>query len=155
MVKDVKMLILHLACKNVECHTLWIYGQWKTFLPKYQWWPHFFKVNKPHHSFSSKLSEFFPRSGATHSSTRKAMELPVLNSLHWIKIPDHVILMVKPPYPKASLSVVIALTGVPSSVFRSNQPAANRAKDNDPSEWNRISITWEKTSSNCNVVPSL
>ena len=38
---------------------------------------------------------------------------------------------------------------------RSNQPAADRADDNDPSEWNRISITWEKTSSNCNVVPSL
>ena len=114
-----------------------------------------FKVNKPHPSFSSKLSELFHRSGVTHSSTRKAMELPVLNSAHWIKIPDHVMLMVKPPTPKASLSVVIALTGMPSSVFRSNQPAADRAYDNDPSEWNRISITREKTSSNCNVVPSL
>ena len=62
------------------------------------------------------------------------MALPLLNSLHCFKIHDHVILMVKPSIPKASSSVVIALTGVPSFVFQSNQSAADRAKDNGPSE---------------------
>ena len=37
------------------CHILWLYGQWKISLPKYQKWPQICKVNKPHHNFSSKL----------------------------------------------------------------------------------------------------
>ena len=41
------------------------------------------KVNKPLPSFSSKLFDFFfPKSGVTHSYTKKAMALPLLNSLH-------------------------------------------------------------------------
>ena len=42
-------------------------------------------------------------------------------------------LVVKIFIPKASFSVVIALTGVPSFVFWSNQVAADRAEDNGPS----------------------
>ena len=113
------------------------------------------KVNKPHPDVNSKLFELFPKSGVTHSSTRKAMAVPLSNSLHCFKIYDHVIMMVKPSGPKASLSVVIALIGVPSFVFWRNQSAADMAEDNGPSVWNRISITWERTSSNCHLVPSL
>ena len=91
------------------------------------------KVNKSHPSFSSKLFELIPKCGVTHSPTRKAMALSLLNSPHCFKIHDHVILMVKPSTPKASLSVVIALTGVPSFAFLSNQSAADMAEDNDPS----------------------
>ena len=111
------------------------------------------KVNKPIPSFSSKLFHFLPKSGVTHSYTRKAMALPLLNST--VKNPWSCNTDGKAIYPKASLSVVIALTGVPSFIFRSNQSAADRAEDNDLCEWNRISITWEKTSSNYNFVPSL
>ena len=101
--------------------------QWKTCLPKYQWWPQIL----PHPNFSSKL---FPKSGVTYSSTRKAMALPLLNSLHCFKIHDHVILIVKSSMPKASLSFVTALTEVPSFVYQSNQSAADRVEDNGPSE---------------------
>ena len=91
------------------------------------------KVNKSHPSFSSKLFELIPKSGVTHSPTRKAMALSSLNSPHCFKIHDHVILMVKLSTPKASLGVVIALTGVPSFAFLSNQSAADIAEDNGPS----------------------
>ena len=62
------------------------------------------------------------------------MALPLWNSLHGVKIHDHVIPMVKPSIPKVSVGVVIALTGVPSFVFRSNQSATDRTEDNGPSE---------------------
>ena len=35
----------------------------------------FYKVYKPHPSFTSKLFELFPKSGVTHPSTRKALAL--------------------------------------------------------------------------------
>ena len=113
------------------------------------------KENKSHPSFSSKLFELIPKSGVTHSPTMKAMALSLLNSPHCFKIHDHVILMVKPSAPKASLSVVIALTTVPSFAYLSNQSAADMAEDNGPSQCNRISFIWERTFSNCNFVPSL
>ena len=49
--------------------------------------------------------------------------------------------MVNPSISKASLNAVIALTGVPSFVFRNNQFAADRAEGNGPSELDRTSIT--------------
>ena len=61
------------------------------------------------------------------------MALPLLNSLHRFKIHDHEILMVNPSIPKASLNVVIALTGVHSFVLWNNQSAVDRAEDNGPS----------------------
>ena len=114
------------------------------------------KVNKPHPSFSFKLFNFFPKSGVTHSYTRKAMALPLLNSLHCKKsMIMHVILMVKPSIPKASLKCCDSTNWRAFICIWSNQSAADRAEDIDPSEWNRIPITWERTSSNCNFVPSL
>ena len=92
------------------------------------------KVNKSHPSFSSKLFELFPKSGVAHSPARLVMVLSLLNSLHCFKIHDHVIMMVMPSILKASFSVVIALTGVPSYVFQSNQFAADMTEDNGPSE---------------------
>ena len=153
--QECKTAYLPLALPNVECHILWIYRQWKTCLPKYQCGQKLCKVNKSHPSFSSKLFELIPKSGVTHSPTMKAMALSLLNSPRCFKIHDHVILMVKPSTPKATLSVVIALTGVPSFAFLSNQSAADMAKDNGPSQCNRISFIWVRTFSNCNFVPSL
>ena len=59
--------------QNAECHILW-----HAYL-KHGGGHKFCKVYKPHHSFSSKLFELLPKSGVSHSSTRKAMALPWLN----------------------------------------------------------------------------
>ena len=101
-------------------------------------------VHKSHSSFSFKLFELFPKSGVTHSPTTKATVLPLLNSLHCFRIHDHVILMVKPSIPKASLNVVIAQTGMSSFVFRSNQSAADRARIMVLVSAIGYLITWEK-----------
>ena len=92
-----------------------------------------------------------------YSFTRNAMALPLLNYLHCFKIHDQVpvILMVKSSIHNVSLNIVIALTALAPFVFRSNQFADDRAEDNDPSEWDSLSITWERISSSCNFVPSL
>ena len=73
----------------------------------------------------------------THSSRWNALvELSTASKSMIMKI-----LMVNPSIRKASLNVVIALTGVPSFVFRTNQSAADRADGNGPSELDRTSIT--------------
>ena len=48
-----------LARKNAACHILWLYGQWEICLPNTctSVGHKLCKVNKPHHSFSSKLFE--------------------------------------------------------------------------------------------------